>query len=64
MRERDYLKERVSRMEKLMGLAEARIRELKEENKRLKEENNDLLHRIKRNVQRGVHRRGILVRGG
>lgn len=45
--ERDDLRERVSRMEGLMGLAEAKIRELTEENKRLNEENNNLLHRIK-----------------
>jgi len=52
LRERDYLRERIARMEGLMGLAEAKIKELTGENKRLKEENNNLLHRIKRAVRK------------
>ena len=48
VRERDYLRERIVHIEGLMGLAEAKIRELTEENRRLKEENSNLLHRIKR----------------
>jgi hypothetical protein len=52
LRERDYLRERISHMEGVMGLAEAKIRELSEENKRLKEENNNLLHRIKKAVRK------------
>lgn len=50
--ERDDLRERVSRMEGLMGLASEKIKELTEENRRLKEENNNLLHRIKRVARR------------
>ena len=34
LRERDYLRERIARMEGLMGLAEAKIKELTGENKR------------------------------
>jgi len=52
LKERDYLKERIARMEVLIGLAEAKIKELTEENKRLKEENNNLLHRIKKVVKK------------
>ncbi len=58
IREREALKERVSQMEALMSLAEAKIRELTEENKRLKEENSNLLHRIKR-IQRKTFKPNI-----
>jgi len=47
LRERDDLRERISHLEGLMGLAEEKIKELMEENKKLKEDNKDLLHRIK-----------------
>ncbi len=43
-----YLLERVSEMEILMNLADAKIREFEEENKELKDEKDNLLHRIKR----------------
>jgi len=52
IRERDDLRERISHLEGVMGLAEAKIRELSEENKRLKEENNNFLHRIKRAMKK------------
>lgn len=63
---RDYLKDRIVHIEGLMGLAEAKIRELTEENMRLKEENSNLLHRIKRvarkifkpNISRGENEEG------
>lgn len=66
LRERDCLKEKISYMEGLMVLAGERIRELTEEIRRLKEENSNLLHRIKRvarkifkpNISRGENEKG------
>ena len=48
LKEREYLRQRLSEIEVVMGLAEAKIKELTEENRRLKEENSNLLHRIKK----------------
>lgn len=60
--ERKSLRERIIHMEGVMGLVEAEIKALKEENQKLKEENGDLLHRVKKMVRKifkpGIKREG------
>lgn len=52
LREREAFRDRIDHMERIMELAEGKIKELTEKIQRLKEENSTLLHRVKKMVKR------------